>query len=76
MWTTTPTDWYMVCLFPHSQGDSEEARALAKAIGEKMDQLERLLQLELTRKVAEDFKDPLGPLNALTKAALAPLGKR
>ena len=60
---------------PPPQGDSEEARALAKAIGEKMDQLERLLQLELTRKVAEDFKDPLGPLQALTKAALAPPGK-
>lgn len=39
-----------------------------------MDQLERELQLELTKKVADDFMDPLGPLNALTKATLAPLG--
>lgn len=39
-----------------------------------MDQLERQLQLELTRKVAEDFKDPLGPLNALSVAAMASLG--
>lgn len=39
-----------------------------------MDQLERMLQLEVTRKVAEDFMDPLGPLNALSAAALASLG--
>lgn len=39
-----------------------------------MDELERQLQLELTRKVAEDFMDPLGPLNALSTAALASLG--
>ena len=39
-----------------------------------MDLLERQLQLELTRKVATDFKEPLGPLNALTLATMAPLG--
>ena len=40
-----------------------------------MDQLQKELQYEITKKVTEDFKDPLGPLNALTTAALAPLGK-
>ena len=49
--------------------------AIAKLIGEKMDKLERELQLALTRKVAEDFKDPMGPLSALSEAALAPIGR-
>ena len=40
-----------------------------------MDQLEREIQFEITKKVTEDFKDPLGPLNALTTAALASLGE-
>jgi len=39
-----------------------------------MDQLEKELQFEITKKVTEDFKDPLGPLTALTTAALAPMG--
>ncbi len=50
------------------------AQAIARAISEKMDRLERELNLALTRKVAEDFKDPMGPLNALSTAAMAPLG--
>ena len=40
-----------------------------------MDQLQKELQFEITKKVTEDFKDPLGPLNALTQAAMAPLGE-
>ena len=51
------------------------AQALAMAIGQKMDELEKELHMAITRKVAEDFKDPFGPLNALTQAALAPLGE-
>ena len=56
------------------QGDSPRAKELAQLISEKMDELERELRAAITRKVAEDFKDPLGPLNALTEAAMAPLG--
>ena len=44
------------------------------AISQKMDELEKELKMAVARKVAEDFKDPLGPLNALTQAALAPVG--
>ena len=40
-----------------------------------MDELEKELRLAIARKVTEDFKDPLGPLNALTEAALAPIGE-
>ena len=54
-----------------SQGDSELARQIAAEISAKMDQL----QFEITKKVTEDFKDPLGPLTALTQAAMAPLGE-
>ena len=39
-----------------------------------MDYLEKELRKAIARKVAENFKDPLGPLNALTEAALAPIG--
>ena len=44
------------------------------AISQKMDELERELKMAVARKVAADFKDPLGPLNALTQAAMAPVG--
>ncbi len=60
---------------PPPQGDSERARELRALISAKMDQLEREIQFEITKKVTEDFKDPLGPLNALTTAALASLGE-
>ena len=59
----------------HTQGDSERARQIAAEISAKMDQLQKELQFEITKKVTEDFKDPLGPLNALTQAAMAPLGE-
>ncbi len=59
---------------PPSQGDSERAHELRALISAKMDKLEKELQFEITKKVTEDFKDPLGPLNALTTAAMAPLG--
>ena len=57
-----------------TQGDSAAAQAIAKSIAEKMDLLERELRLGLTSRVAEDFKDPMGALNALTEACMAPLG--
>ena len=57
------------------QGDSERAREIAVALQQKMDELERELRYAAAKRVAEDFKDPLGPLNALTAATLAPPGK-
>ena len=40
----------------------------------KMDELEREMRYAAAKRVAEDFKDPLGPLNALTAATMAPPG--
>lgn len=39
-----------------------------------MDNLEAELRKAIARKVVEDFKDPLGPLRALTEAAYAAPG--
>ena len=55
------------------QGGSERAATLVAAIGEKMSNLEREFQVELTRKVAQDFK--VDSLNALTRATLTPPSK-
>lgn len=52
------------------EGGSERAATLVAAIGEKMSNLEKGFQVELTRKVAEDFK--VDSLNALTRATLTP----
>ena len=41
-----------------------------------MDNLEAEIRKAITRKVVEDFKDPLGPLRAMTEAAYAAPGKR
>ena len=56
------------------QGDSARAKEIALALQEKMDELEREMRYAAAKRVAEDFKDPLGPLNALTTATLAPSG--
>ena len=56
------------------QGDSERAKEIALALQKKMDELEREMRYAAAKRVAEDFKDPLGPLNALTAATMAPLG--
>ena len=40
-----------------------------------MDALEAELRRTIARKVVEDFKDPLGPLRAMTEAAYAAPGK-
>ncbi|KAL5479938.1 hypothetical protein EMCRGX_G023541 [Ephydatia muelleri] len=55
------------------QGDSARAHAIATALNSKMDELQMKLREAITRKVAEDFMDPVGPLNALTEASRAPL---
>lgn len=56
------------------QGDSERAKEIALALQKKMDELEREMRYAAAKRVAEDFKDPLGPLNALTAATMAPPG--
>ena len=40
-----------------------------------MDSLEAAIRKAVARKVVEDFKDPLGPLKAMTEAAYASLGQ-
>ena len=57
-----------------AQGDSERAKEIALALQKKMDELEREMRYAAAKRVAEDFKDPFGPLNALTSATMAPLG--
>ena len=56
------------------QGDSPRAREIAALLGQKMDSLETEMRRAITRKVVEDFKDPLGPLRAMTEAAYAAPG--
>jgi len=64
-----------LCVCVYLQGGSARAKEIAALISKKMEELQRELQLELTRKVAEDFVNPVGPLNALTAACLAPTSK-
>ena len=61
-------------LITRFQGDSERAKEIALALQKKMDELEREMRYAAAKRVAEDFKDPLGPLNALTAATMAPPG--
>lgn len=56
------------------KGDSEAACRIAALISEKMDLLDAEVRQAIVRNVAKDFKEPFGPLNALSEAALAPLG--
>jgi hypothetical protein len=58
------------------QGSSAEAVALAMAISQKLDVLEKELKKAVTANVVNDFKDPLRPLQNLTEAAQASLGER
>ena len=44
-------------------------------IGEKLDELESKMRTALARQIVHTFKDPLGPLNALTEASTAPVGE-
>lgn len=57
-----------------TQGDSARAKEIAALLAQKMDNLETELRKAIARKVVEDFKDPLGPLRALTEAAYAAPG--
>jgi vinculin len=53
-------------------GDSARAKEIAALLGQKMDSLEVAIRKAIARKVVEDFKDPFGPLKAMTEAAYAP----
>lgn len=64
-----------VDLSPLPQGDSPRAKELARRLAEKMAELEKEVRMAIARKIAEDFMDPLGPVNALSEAALAPEGE-
>jgi vinculin len=55
------------------QGNSERAKELRRLIAEKMDELESALRKGLARQIVHTFKDPLGPLHALTEASTAPV---
>ena len=57
------------------QGDSARAKEIAALLGQKMDSLEAEIRRAIARKVVEDFKDPLGPLKAMTEAAYAAPGQ-
>ena len=59
----------------HFQGDSERAREIALALQKKMDELEREMRYAAAKRVVEDFKDPMGPLTALTTATMAAPGE-
>ena len=62
-------------LFFGVQGNSARAKEIAALLGQKMDNLEVQMRKAIARKVVEDFKDPLGPLRAMTEAAYAAPGK-
>ncbi|XP_069132680.1 vinculin-like isoform X11 [Argopecten irradians] len=61
-------------LIRKGQGDSPQAKALAKALTEKLHALKYKIQEALVSQVADDFIDISMPLKNLTDAALAPLG--
>ncbi|XP_021371537.1 vinculin-like isoform X13 [Mizuhopecten yessoensis] len=61
-------------LIRKGQGDSPQAKALAKALTEKLHALKYKIQEALVSQVADDFIDISTPLKNMTDAALAPLG--
>ena len=70
----SPLSALFISIITRFQGDSERAKEIALALQKKMDELEREMRYAAAKRVAEDFKDPLGPLNALTAATMAPPG--
>ncbi|XP_033751420.1 vinculin-like isoform X9 [Pecten maximus] len=61
-------------LIRKGQGDSPQAKALAKALTEKLHALKYKIQEALVSQVADDFIDISMPLKVMTDAALVPLG--
>lgn len=56
-----------------NETDDMRREALKIELSEKLNELEQKMRKAMAWKVAEDFKTPLGPLNALTEAAKKPL---
>ncbi|XP_052066170.1 vinculin-like isoform X3 [Mytilus californianus] len=61
-------------LIRRGQGDSPQAKAIARQLTEKLHNLQAKIQEALVNQVAEDFIDITGPLKQLHDAALTPLG--
>eukprot|EP00794_Sanderia_malayensis_P016841 gene16841-18540_t len=57
------------------KGNSPEAKKIAQQLSAEVEKLQGLMQKALARSVVEHFMDPIGPLNALSKAAYAPPGQ-
>jgi len=56
------------------QGNSPQAKAIARHLSEKLHSLKSKIQEALVDQVAEDFIDITTPLKQLTEAATVPLG--
>ncbi|XP_003382439.1 PREDICTED: vinculin-like [Amphimedon queenslandica] len=64
----------LAALQARGEGSSAEAKALAAAISQKLDVLEKALKTSTTANIVTEFKDPLRPLQNLTEAAQAAVG--
>lgn len=61
-------------LIRRGQGDSPQAKNIARQLTEKLHSLKAKIQEALVNQVAEDFIDVSGPLKQLHEAAMTPLG--
>ncbi|XP_052235502.1 vinculin-like isoform X5 [Dreissena polymorpha] len=61
-------------LIAKGQGNSPQAKAIARHLSEKLHQLKGKIEEALVNQVAEDFIDITTPLKQLTEAAIVPLG--
>lgn len=61
-------------LIAKGQGNSPQAKAIARHLSEKLQALKGKIQDALVNQVAEDFIDISTPLKQLTEAAVTPLG--
>ena len=61
-------------LIRRGQGESPQAKNIARQLTEKLHNLKAKIQEALVNQVAEDFIDVSGPLKQLHDAALTPLG--
>ncbi|XP_045177283.1 vinculin-like isoform X2 [Mercenaria mercenaria] len=61
-------------LIAKGQGNSPQAKAIARHLSEKLHALKSKIQEALVNQVAEDFIDITTPLKQLTEASMVPLG--
>ncbi|XP_060566170.1 vinculin-like isoform X8 [Ruditapes philippinarum] len=61
-------------LIAKGQGNSPQAKAIARHLSEKLHNLKTKIQEALVNQVAEDFIDITTPLKQLTEASMVPLG--